>query len=378
MRLNKRNILLIAGILISLFCTWLFARKIEWSHLSEALRDANYIYVIPAVLITFISFYLRAIRWSELLRPIKKVSLLNIFSITMIGFMANNILPARVGEFIKPVLLGRKENIKFTTTFATVVMERIFDMLSLIIIASVVLFIIPLDGIHKNNENINQAGLYTKDIEVRSINENPNTNEQVHHETNETNLSTIQQLKKWSYFLAAAAILAIIFLILLSVYPEKVSTTVEKLFFFLPINTKNKLINLLHSFMAGLQIFENKKKLLWIGFLSLAIWLLNSFAMYILSYSFNIELPFVGACFINVCLAIAVALPQAPGFIGVFHIATQKSLAIFGVGLSSAQSYAIVLWAIGIVPVTLAGLYFLWREGMHLGDIAKQDDKTLD
>jgi hypothetical protein len=76
-----------------------------------------------------------------------------------------------------------------------------------------------------------------------------------------------------------------------------------------------------------------------------------------------------------VCLALAVALPQAPGYIGVFHIATQKTLGIFEVGLSSAQSFAIILWALSIIPVTIVGLLFLWREGMSLGEISHYDEK---
>jgi hypothetical protein len=77
-----------------------------------------------------------------------------------------------------------------------------------------------------------------------------------------------------------------------------------------------------------------------------------------------------------VCLALAVALPQAPGFIGVFHIAIQKTLDVFGVGLSSAQSFAIILWAVSIIPVTIIGLLFLWREGMSLGEISHYDEKV--
>jgi hypothetical protein len=176
--------------------------------------------------------------------------------------------------------------------------------------------------------------------------------------------------------MAFFGILAITSLFLLSLYPKKAGAVFEKLLFFFPHHLRDKLVNLLHSFISGLQVLGNKKHLIWIGILSLIIWLLNAASVYVLCYSFNIGLSFAGACFVIVCLALAVALPQAPGFIGVFHIATQKSLAVFGVGLSSAQSFAIILWALSIIPIIIVGLLFLWREGISFGEISHYDEKV--
>ena len=120
-------------------------RKIEWSSLSAAFRDAKYIYILPTIILLFISFYIRTIRWSVLISPIKKVSVLNLFSVTMIGFMVNNVLPARLGEVIRPVMIARKEKIKVSASIATVVMERIFDVLGIIVIASLLFYFLPTE-----------------------------------------------------------------------------------------------------------------------------------------------------------------------------------------------------------------------------------------
>ncbi|MBO1222919.1 MAG: flippase-like domain-containing protein [Candidatus Scalindua sediminis] len=373
MKLDKKKIVFISGILISIICSWLFARKIEWAHLNEAFREANYIYIIPTIMVIFLSHYLRAVRWSTLIAPIKKVSILNLFSATMIGFMANSVLPARVGEIIRPVVIARRENIKITTTFATVVMERIFDVLSVIVFASLLFFFLPSEtSQNKRTGMINHVEASTKDLKEGQESYSSAANKESYTDTSKV----IKQLKKWSVVLAFFGILAITTLFLLSVYPQKAGAVLEKLLFLFPHHLKDKLINFLHSFISGLQVLDNKKQLLWIGTLSLIIWFFNAASVYVLCYSFNIGLSFAGACFVIVCLALAVALPQAPGFIGVFHIATQKSLAIFGVGLSSAQSYAITLWALSVIPVTLVGLLFLWREGMSLGEISKYEEKV--
>jgi hypothetical protein len=366
-KLDKKKILFIAGILISIICSWLFARKIEWSQLSVALKDAKYIYIIPTLILIFVSHYIRAVRWSALIAPIKRVSVLNLFSATMIGFMANCVLPARIGEIIRPVMVAKKEKVKVTASFATVVMERIFDMLSIIVFASLLFFFLPAETLQDTRVSmINHAETSTEVVKAEYVTE----------ESKADASNTIKQLKKWSIVMAFFGILAITSLFLLSLYPRKAGAVFEKLLFFFPHHLRDKLVNMLHSFISGLQVFNHKRKLIWIGVLSLIIWVFNASPIYVLCYAFDIKLSFAGACFVMVCLALAVALPQAPGFIGVFHIAVQKTLVIFGVGLSSAQSFAIILWALSVIPVTIIGLLFLWREGMSLGEISHYDEKV--
>src|SRR3989337_1509904 len=151
MKFNKKNIIFILSIIVSIVCSWLFVRKIEWSLLKDALKDANYWYVIPTLILTLLVYIVRAIRWQGLLSHIKQVSVLNLLSITCIGFMANNILPARVGEVLRPFLLYKKENVKFSTSVATVIVERIFDMLALIIFTAVTIALLPDYSGHIHN-----------------------------------------------------------------------------------------------------------------------------------------------------------------------------------------------------------------------------------
>jgi len=342
MKLDKKKMLFIVGLMVSIICSWLFVRKIEWSSLGVAFSEAKYIYIFPTIIIMFATIYIRTIRWEVLLSPIKKVSVLNLFSVNMIGFMANNVLPARLGEFIRPVMVARKEKIGVSASFATVAIERVFDILGIIVIASLLFCFLPSD----TSQNTNS-------------------------------LAVIHQLKKWSAIMAFLGICAIAILFLLSLYPQKAGAVFEKLLFVFPHNLRDKLVNLLHSFISGLQVFDHKTKLLWVGMLSIVIWLLNAASIYVLCYSFDTGLSYAGSCFVTVCLALAVALPQAPGFIGVFHIATQKSLDVFGIGLSSAQSFAILLWAVSFIPVTVAGLLFLWREGISFGEISHYDEEKI-
>ncbi|MDR4498806.1 MAG: flippase-like domain-containing protein [Candidatus Scalindua sp.] len=379
LKLDKKRIVFLLGIIISGVCSWLFIRNVEWSSLNRAFSEAKYVYILPTIVIIFLSHYVRAERWSCLLAPVKKVSIANLFSATVIGFMANNVLPARVGEIIKPILIGKKENIRMSTSIATVVMERVFDILSMIVLASAVLLLLPTDLPQKKlGDGSRSTKITTNERRIIDGRVADGIVPLATREGNKIDMSTIKQLKRWSILFACLGVFAIMFLFLLSIYPEKVSAITKKLLFFLPHHLSEKLTGLIDSFISGLQIFDDKRQILWIGILSLIIWLLNAAGFYVLAYAFDIGLTFTGACFVNICLALAIALPQAPGYIGVFHIATEKTLRIFGIGMSSSQSYAILLWAVSVIPVTLAGFLFLWREHMSLLTITKQNETALE
>lgn len=356
MKLSKKNILFIVSILASIVCTWLFVRNIEWVLLKNALRDANYWFIIPTLILTLLVYVVRAIRWRGLLSHIKPISVLDLLSVTCIGFMANNVLPARVGEVLRPFILTKKEDIKFSTSFATVIVERIFDMLGLLIFTVVIIALLP----HPSPPRL-PALADVSAGQVCAISE-----------------SILPSLKKWTEVFAGIGIATIATLFCVVLKPDFFRQILSKFCFFLPHKVKDKIFGLYESFVYGLKILENKTQAGWILALSIFIWILGGAEIYLLGFSFHMHLPFVGACLVAVCLALAVALPQAPGYIGVFHIAVLKSLHIFGIETTAAQSYAIVLWAISILPSTIMGFAFLWREGIAFREVVKLEEEIAE
>lgn len=351
MKLTSKGLWILSGLSISGVCLWLFLRDIEWDKLFLAMKGADYIYVLPAVLVAFSTYLVRVTRWELLVLPIKKVSFTNVFSATAIGFMANHILPARAGEIIKCVVLSKKEDIRTTGVFATVVMERLLDSVSLIIFATIVLAVISPHG---------SDGMHPDAYASSNV-----INDDAH---------LIDQLKKGIGILGGVCLVTVVFLVFLDVYAEKVLDIVGKLFFFLPHAIKDKVLHLLESFVQGMKVLKNIRQVLWLSFLSFSLWLLFVLSMIVLGYSFGIKLPFAGMCFVCICMSLAVALPQAPGYIGVFHFAVQKSLELFQVDLPAAQSFAIVLWAVNIFTSLIIGMFFLWKEGLTFGQIIREQE----
>ena len=150
------------GIGISVFFLFLLFRKIDFNKLLEALKTMDYRFLFPAVLFTFISYYCRAVRWRYLLLPMKKTGMRNLFSSTVIGYMANNLLPARLGEFIRAFVLAEKEKLDTSAVFATLVLDRLFDGFTVILILVVTFFAVRLpSGMEKVQHGLVAGGYVT-------------------------------------------------------------------------------------------------------------------------------------------------------------------------------------------------------------------------
>ena len=112
--------------------------------------------------------------------------------------------------------------------------------------------------------------------------------------------------------------------------------------------------------------------------LSLLLWTNGALAVQALFWAFDIDLPFGAACFTAVAIALAVVLPQAPGFVGVFHMAIEKTMVLWGLDVTNSKAFAIIFWAVSFLPVTALGLAAIWNEGLSLSGLAKQKDSGDD
>jgi len=134
------------GLGVSLLCLWLAFRRVEVAELVRSFRDVRPLYLLVAlILAVFVRFFVTAVRWQVLLHPVKRIGLHRLFAVTMIGFMANNVLPARMGEFVRAYALGKTEQLSKSLSFATIVVERVFDGLTILLflLLSVFFFSFP-------------------------------------------------------------------------------------------------------------------------------------------------------------------------------------------------------------------------------------------
>ena len=115
------------GLLVSAIFLWIALQGQDLTNVWETLTHANYLWIVPGILAYFLAVLARTWRWHYLLRSIKPVSLRTLFPIVTIGYMGNNIYPARAGEVLRAYVLRREEGVPVSASLATIVIERIFD-----------------------------------------------------------------------------------------------------------------------------------------------------------------------------------------------------------------------------------------------------------
>lgn len=327
------------GIFISAFCLFFVFRNIQFTIFFETLRSINYFYLAIAVVLQLSTIWFRAERWKYLLAPIKQLTFRHLVPATMIGFMANNILPARAGEFIRAYVIGKKERISKTSSFATIIIERICDMITLLAFLIIILLFVQFP--QPSNPEAGSSLLSSASLEKVGV-------------------------------LSAIFIIGLVtFLVLLKEFPEKTTTIVRKLLSLFPESLAHKVLDLLESFRLGLQVLKTGKHLFFLVLWSLSVWITATLAAWIVLWAFNLDLPFMAAMFLVVMTAFSAAIPSSPGYIGPFHYAVSRSILFFlpTFNESTTAGIATVFHLVCVAPITLAGIFYLWRENISFAEI---------
>lgn len=330
---SKRVHLFVGLIIISLSLFFAF-RGVSINELTEALMEADYYYLIPAIVIVIISFYLRALRWRFLVCTMKQVKTADLFSPLMIGFMAN-MLPARAGEFIRAYLLSRKERISFSASFATIFIERLFDLVLVLLLLVWVLLFMP-------------ESFSTEEL------------------ANSARLFGITSLTLCLFIFLFAALLQF----KNDIAMKMVNLCTKKL----PHRFAEKVTGAVRSFSDGLKIMKDKKGFLATASLSVLIWAAFVFTYYPIHLAFGIEsgLPVMSSLLV-LCLTVAIFITVAPtpGFLGSYHLGCVTALhGIFGIQKAVALSYGIVAWIVAMGSTVIIGALFAVKENISLGEVS--------
>lgn len=313
------------GIIISASFLFLTFHRVNLHELKEALDSANYFYLIPVVALTFLSLWFRTLRWQYMIQPIKDIKLSNLFSALMIGFMVNNLLPARLGEFARAYAIGEKESISKSSSFATIVVERIFDGITILTLLAIILIFWP----------------FSFPIWLRNA----------------------------AYIACSVYFFTLLFLILLKIQTKKVLSIVEFVCKPFPQKFKIRLMKILSAFVDGLKILHSTKNIIYSAVLSLFVWLPAVLIIYCLLISFGIYLPISVSFFLLVIICIGLMIPSAPGFVGTIQFFCVAGLALFAVPKSQALSFSIIYHASAFIPVTTIGLVYLLKEGLSFTEM---------
>ena len=335
MRSKNHNTTIWVGWLISiLFVCWAVI-KMDFGEVWGALSVADYTWIIPAAIINLAILILRGVRWREFIIPTKKITRKSAVSALCIGFMANMVLPARLGELVRAYILAKRENIAKSTSLGTVVIERAFDGLSVVVMVALIFLFASPPGESEFWSNLKLAGLSAP-----------------------------------FFFIA-------FFVGMLSFYKQVriVVWVIDFMLRLLPDKNSTKLTKILGSFRQGFDSLNYGHHLRNVVLWSFVIWGLAGPYNYFFFLAFGQELPF-SACFVVLMVQMfGVMIPSGPGFIGVYHAATIAGLMFYGVDAELALSMALVIHVVMFVMQTIPGLLFLWLEQYSFRDIAQAADQ---
>src|SRR5438067_6490961 len=140
------------GLALTVVFLFLAFQRVDLAGFLDELKRVNYLWLLPSALCTLLGYALRTVRWRVILSGAARAPLGTLFPLLIMGFATNNLLPGRLGEFWRAYLLGRKRSVRKTLALASVVVERVFDGLTLLALLWVVSLTIQLPEIGRNIE----------------------------------------------------------------------------------------------------------------------------------------------------------------------------------------------------------------------------------
>ncbi|MDA1216163.1 MAG: lysylphosphatidylglycerol synthase transmembrane domain-containing protein [Chloroflexi bacterium] len=326
------------GVLITAGFLALLIVRVGPSRIGTALADANYLYVAPGIAVYFVSLYFRSYRWRYLLRPFQVIPTRRLYPVVAVGYMANNILPLRLGELARSYYLARREPVQASTGLATVLTERLFDGLTLLLFFAVAAAFLPVAGL----------------------------TDRISEET---------QLPIWLISVSAIAPFVIVLgmVITASRFPGLFIRALSIVTDRLPRSVGETASRLASRFLVGFTGLHQPKRLAAIFALSLPVWLAEATMYYIIAFGFGLQdyfesifLMTVAMFLVTAASNLATSLPSSPGSVGPFEFFAVLTLFSLDVDAGVASAYAIVLHIALLLPVIVLGLIILSRESISL------------
>jgi glycosyltransferase 2 family protein len=307
------------GVIVSAVALFLAFRGIDWPQLGAALAQAHYVYLLPSAGLLLISMLIRAERWRWLYGERRaRVPFTRAFNTLAIGYLITNMFPLRLGEVARTIFIARDGAVTIAHTASTIVVEHVLDVLTVLGI-----LVILLAG--------NSVPLP---------------------------VWTAQSATASAYAFGAALIV-----MLLVVWQRtRVERWAEQLLDRIPrLHTQTWLQRVIHI-LDGFAILQPGKPLVVIVFWSIIAWLASALTFHLALLAFVPNPPFIVSLFVTVTSTFALLLPATPGGIGVLQYAIKLSLLVFGIGDTTALSFAIVFHVMEIVVMDVIGAAALWRE----------------
>lgn len=336
MKLNWRAAL---GIALSALLLWLTLRSVEFSDVWTVLRESNVLLFLLGTAVATCIFPLRARRWQPILEPVAgRIAFGPLWRATAIGMMANNVLPLRAGEIARAYALTRQvPSVALVTSLSSLAVDRLFDA----IVVLTLMFGAMLDP------------AFPADVRIKGL--------------------TVPQLATSGVVLMLILLVGCYTVVL---QPKRVERIISSVARRIVPKFEPALIRIFGHVAGGLAVLKDSRRFLAVLFWALAHWMTHALGLYICFLAVGIDVPFSAALFLQGVLALGVAVPSSPGFVGVFEGAATIGLAVYGVPTTLAVSWAIGYHVLSFIPITLMGAWYFARLGLGMSDLKRASAQT--
>jgi uncharacterized protein (TIRG00374 family) len=292
---------------------YLAVRNVELSELWRSLGESNYWYLLPSFALLALAFFIRVLRWRFMFAPETRPGLLPTAESLLLGQFLNNVLPFRAGDAARIVALRSLGGVSLVETTGTVVIERVFDVLALLLLLFVTVPWLP-------------------------------------------DVTWIRAAGTLAIVLTLAVTAAVV---ILRLYGERAVRVLLAPFMRLPFLSAGRVEAAVRNLTQGAITLRSFRLGALTFTLTVVSWILFGLSFWLLTLGFGFGLPALAGLLIVIATGLSHLLPSAPAAVGVFEAAAVVALAAYDVPQSQALSYALVAHALNVLPFILAGLFVL-------------------
>ena len=335
----RSHIRTVAVVVLALALLGLFLRNVDFSGVFREIAHAQPGWLLLSLTTMVLNLVIRAWRWQFLLEPLGKASFANSFRATAVGFAARSFLPAAASELVRPYFLSRREPMSATGAFATIVIERLLDMITVLVLLASYVFVFGRD---------------LSDVSPAAV-----------------------AAVKWAGASAGAiSIAALVVLFVMAGNPARLAAMFQRLEQVVPSALAGLIARIAEKFATGLGAIRRPGQVVATLAASIPLWLCIALGIWAVAKAFRLDVPFAGSFLIIGLLTIGIAIPT-PGSVGGFHEAFRLAVTVFyGAPDSAAVGAAIVLHAMSIGSPFFLGVFFAAQEGLSLAGIRHLADQA--
>jgi len=325
------------GILISIIFLYIAFRDQNWAEIINAFQDVNYLWLLPASIFILADYVFRAWRWGVILKPAAQRQLpMNIlFPVLLLGFAANNVFPARAGEVWRMWGLARRTHVRKTIALSSLIVERVFDVFTLLFLLAVASLVYPLSG------------------ETKGI----------------------------GYVLTGLFACVFVGLMLFLFFEQWTLKIATRLMWPIPPSLRERLLDIMGNFAQGLHALKQPKALASIMGSSLLAWGSQALSFTMILLAFGLHLPPVQLFGVSVLMLaminLFIMLPAGPGSVGTFELGGQQALMITAITTSEhATAIVLVIHILQWLLVTGLGLMIALQAGITFTRFSQAPELT--